>query len=213
MSYLDQITPVHMDILKEIGNIGAGNAATALSKIMDKRIEMQVPTVRIVSFDEMMEIAGGAENIAAIIYLKIEGDVPSHIFFVLPLENGERLVRQMTGNDSFSFTAPTYDELSISALQEIGNILVGSYITSLSDFTGLKMHPSVPAMSIDMIGAVISFGIIELSRFSDYVVVIETSFKDADNNQTKSIDGHFFLFPDPESFEKIFRSLGVAMDE
>lgn len=213
MSYLEHISSIHMDILKEIGNIGAGNAATALSKIMNKKIEMKVPNVRIVSFDEMMEMAGGAENIAAIVYLKIEGEAPSHMFFVLPLEHGEKLVRQMTGNDSFSFATQPNDELSISAFQELGNILVGSYISSLSDFTGLKMHPSVPALSIDMIGAVISYGFIELSQFSDYVMVIETAFTDVENNRAECIDGHFFLFPDPDSFEKIFRSLGVAIDE
>jgi chemotaxis protein CheC len=180
---------------------------------MNKKIEMKVPNVRIVSFDEMMEMAGGAENIAAIVYLKIEGEAPSHMFFVLPLEHGEKLVRQMTGNDSFSFATQPNDELSISAFQELGNILVGSYISSLSDFTGLKMHPSVPALSIDMIGAVISYGFIELSQFSDYVMVIETAFTDVENNRAECIDGHFFLFPDPDSFEKIFRSLGVAIDE
>lgn len=213
MSYLDHISSIHIDILKEIGNIGAGNAATALSKIINKKIEMKVPNVRIVSFDEMMEMAGGSEKIAAIIYLKIEGEAPSHMFFVLPLEQGERLVRQMTGDEGFSFETLPYDELSISAFQELGNILVGSYISSLSDFTGLKMYPSVPAMNIDMIGAVLSYGFIELSQFSDYVMVIETAFKDVENNLTESFDGHFFLFPSPDSFEKIFRALGVAIDE
>lgn len=213
MNYLEQISSIQIDILKEIGNIGAGNAATALSKIMNKKIEMMVPNVKIVSFDGMLDMAGGAERVAASIYLRIEGEAPSHMFFVLPIEQAERLIRHITGNNSFSLETQPYDELAISAFQELGNILIGSYISSLSDFTGLKMYPSVPAISIDMIGATISYGFIEISQFSDFCIVIETAFQDVNSRNKESVNGHFFLFPDPDSFAKIFRSLGVANHE
>ena len=91
MSYIDKISTTHLDILKEIGNIGAGHAATALSMILDKKIEMKVPHVRMVTFNEMIEMAGGAENVVASVYLRIEGDAPCHMFFVLPLEQGNTL--------------------------------------------------------------------------------------------------------------------------
>nr|WP_295970416.1 chemotaxis protein CheC [uncultured Bacillus sp.] len=213
MGFLDHISSIHIDILKEIANIGAGNAATALSTIMNKKIEMKVPNVQIASFDEMMELAGGAETIVASVYLRIEGEAPSHMFFVLPLLQGERLIRKMTGNNTFSFADLQYDEMSLSAFQELGNILTGSYISSLSDFTGLKMYPSVPAICVDMIGAIISYGFIEISQFSDSVIVIETALNDTSDQKAERIDSHFFLFPDPDSFHKIFGSLGVVIDE
>ena len=101
----------------------------------------------------------------------------------------------------------------LSALQELGNILAGSYLSSLSDFTGLNLYPSVPATSIDMLGAIISYGFIELSQFSDYVIVIDTALNETNNEIVERVDGHFFLLPDPESFDIIFQSLGVALDE
>lgn len=213
MSYLEQISSLHIDILQEIGNIGAGNAATALSKMIDKKIEIKIPNVRVVSFDEVMELAGGAEKIMASVYFAVGGDISSHMFFVLPVEQAERLVRQMTGNHGLIFSEAYYDDVAFSAFQELGNILVSSYLTSLSNFTGLNMYPSVPGVCIDMIGAILSCGLIQTSFFSDYCIVIETSFTEVDRQQTERIEGHFFLFPEPDSFANVFQALGVAFDE
>ncbi|KAA9025854.1 chemotaxis protein CheC [Niallia endozanthoxylica] len=212
MNFIQKISSTHLDILKEIGNIGAGNAATALSMILNKKIEMSVPNVRVVSFNEMIEMAGGAENVVASVYLRIEGDAPSHMFFILPLEQANKYIEQMTG-ESESFETLPYGELALSALQELGNILAGSYLTSLSNFTGLHLFHSVPATSIDMLGAIISFGFIELSQFSDYVIVIDTALNKTNDENIELVDGHFFLLPDPKSFDIIFQSLGVALDE
>ncbi|MCG6171515.1 chemotaxis protein CheC, partial [Anoxybacillus sp. LAT_11] len=92
--------------------------------------------------------------------------------------------------------------------QELGNILAGSYLSALADFTRLNLHPSVPALAIDMIGAVLSFGLLELSRVGDYAILIDTAIYD-ERRPDESINGHFFLLPDPESFSTIFRALGV----
>ncbi|RAK23392.1 chemotaxis protein CheC [Anoxybacillus vitaminiphilus] len=203
MPYFDKLNTDHMDILKEIGNIGAGNAATALSRLLNKKIEMNVPDVRIVSFDEMMELVGGAENVVVSVFLRIEGDVSGNMFFMLSLEQAERFIQQMTGYKEFG-------ELGISALQELGNILAGSYLSALADFTNLKLYPSVPALSVDMIGAILQYGLIELSRVGDFAIVVDTALYEADQVQD-SVNGHFFLLPDPDSFAPLFRSLGVEM--
>ncbi len=212
MNFIDKISIQHLDILKEIGNIGAGHAATALSTIMNKKIDMKVPCVRIMTFDEMIEMAGGAENVVASVYLRIEGEAPSNMFFVLPISQGNKYIQQLIGDPNFSVDQPPYDEMAISALQELGNILAGNYISSLSDFTGLDLHPSVPAVCVDMLGAIISYGFIELSAYSDYVIVIDTAMSETQDENVRSVDGHFFLLPDPESFDIMFRSLGVALD-
>lgn len=132
MSYFERMDAFHMDILKEIGNIGAGHAATALSQLLNKRIEMTIPDARIISFDEMMDIVGGADNVVAAVFLRIEGDAPGNMFFVLSIEQAERFIQQMIGDEQFKLEQDC-SELSLSALQELGNILAGSYLSSLSD--------------------------------------------------------------------------------
>lgn len=213
MDFLTGISSLHLDILKEIGNIGAGNAATSLSKLLNKKIDMKVPNVRIVTFDEMMEMAGGTENVVAGVFLRIEGDAPGSMFFVLPLQQATQFIQQMIGDSSFDFDHPPHDEIALSALQELGNILSGSYLSALSDFTNLFMYPSVPALSIDMVGAIISYGLIELSQVSDFAIVIDTALNDENSNALETVKGHFFLLPDPGSFRIIFHSLGVLENE
>ncbi|MFB5087144.1 chemotaxis protein CheC [Psychrobacillus sp. PGGUH221] len=208
--YEKSITSMHLDVLKEIGNIGAAHAATSLSTLLNKKIDMKVPKVEMVSFDEMMELAGGPDSVVAGIYLRIEGDVTGSMFFVLPVEQANRFIRRLVQDDQFDFQSGAISEIGASAMQELGNILSGSYLSALSDFTGLKIYPTVPALSIDMVGAIISFGIVEVSHVSDYVIVIDTAINEEDVPNEESVRGHFFLLPDPESFEAIFQALGVS---
>ncbi|KAB2337532.1 chemotaxis protein CheC [Cytobacillus depressus] len=208
MSFIEKISSMHLDVLKEIGNIGAGHAATSLSKLLNKKIDMQVPDVRIVSFDEMMNMMGGADHVVAGVFLRIEGDAPGSMIFVLPIQQASQFIREMIGDDSFSFDTLPHNEIALSAYQELGNILSGSYLSSLSDFTNLSLYPSVPALSIDMAGAIMSYGLLELSHVSDYAIVINTALNDEVENK-EAVMGHFFLLPDPDSFQTIFQSLGV----
>lgn len=214
MEFINKISSIHLDLLKEIGNIGAGHAATALSQLLNKKIDMKVPNVQVVSFDEMMNMAGGAENVVAGVFLRIEGEAPGSMFFVLPIEQATSFIREMIGDESFSLENPPYSEIGLSALQELGNILAGSYLSSLSDFTNLSLYPSVPALSIDMVGAIISYGLIELSHVSDYAIVIDTALNEDDMDvDVEYVKGHFFLLPDPDSFQIIFKSLGIPHNE
>ncbi|MFJ7747068.1 chemotaxis protein CheC [Peribacillus sp. NPDC097295] len=210
MSFIDKINPIHLDILKEIGNIGAGHAATALSAILNRKIDMNVPDVRVVSFDEMMELAGGPEHVVASVFLRIEGDATGSMIFILSLPVAEYFIRQMIGDETFSIDASPHSELSLSCLQELGNILSGSYLSSLSDFTRLNLYPSVPSLNIDMVGATISYGLLELSQVSDSAIVIDTVL--AQGERFESITGHFFFLPDPDSFDTIFAALGVTIN-
>lgn len=208
MEFIKKISDIHLDILREIGNIGAGHSATALSKLLGKKIDMKVPNAKIASYEEIMDFVGGAENVVASVFLRIEGDAPGSIFFVLSLTQATRLIQQLTGDSNITFEKPPYSELALSALQELGNILSGSYLSSLSDFTNLKLYPTVPALSIDMVGAILPYGLLELSRVSDYAIVIDTLLHDGEI-PADSIKGHFFLLPDPDSFKIIFQALGV----
>jgi chemotaxis protein CheC len=206
-----KINHIHLDILREIGNIGAGHAATALSTMLNKAVDMKVPSVKVISFEEITEMVGGSENIVASVFLRIVGDAPGCMFFMLPIEQAEKLLGDLLGGEVVQLTEAVHSEMTISALQEVGNILSGSYLTSFSDFTGLSLQPSVPATSIDMAGAILSFGLLEISAVSDFAIVIDTAFTDM--KRLDEVKGHFFLLPDPESFAKIFNALGVPMDE
>ncbi|MBM7659340.1 chemotaxis protein CheC [Bacillus mesophilus] len=212
MSFLKNFNATHLDILKEVGNIGAGHAATALSKLLNKKIDMKVPDVKVVSFNEMMDLVGGTDSVVASVFLRVEGDVPGSMFYILSIEQASRFVQQLTNDPTFSLENPPYPEIALSALQELGNILSGSYLSSFSDFTNLNMYPSVPAISIDMVGAIISFGLMELSTVGDYAILINTALHEEDQSVLDSVKGHFFFLPDPESFSIIFRALGVTDD-
>ncbi|SEB02939.1 chemotaxis protein CheC [Thalassobacillus cyri] len=205
---MNEFSELDLDVLKEIGNIGAGHAATSLSLLLDRKIEMHVPAVKVVDFDEMMNLAGGPEERVVAVYLRIHGDAPGNMFFVLSPMQAGMFVKQMTGVVSCQFTDPPYDDMAVSAMQELGNILTGSYLTSLADFTNMNLQPSVPALAIDMVGAVLSYGLLELSQYSDQAIVVETLLVD-ETGSTQDIRGHFFLLPDPDSYQKIFTSLGV----
>lgn len=207
------LSSTQLDILKEIGNIGAGNAATALSGLLNKKIEMNVPNVQIVSFEEMMELVGGADITVAAVFLQIDGDLTGNMYFMLPIEQATIFIQHLTGMTNFSMDEPSIPELALSAFQEMGNILAGSYLSALADFLHMHLVPSVPAVGIDMFGAIISYGLIEISQVSDYAIVIDTEIKDpyvTDNSEL--LKGHFFLLPDPDSFTKIFKSLGVEFE-
>lgn len=205
----NQITSFHLDVLKEIGNIGAAHAATALSNLLQTKIDMKVPAVEIVTFNDMVERGGGAEKVVAATYLQIDGDANGGMFFILPVEQANRFIRKLIHDERFDLQKSENLELGVSAMQELGNILSGSYLSALSDFTGLKIYPTPPALSVDMFGAIISFGLIELSQVSDHVVVIDTSIFEESMEQSERVNGHFFLLPNPESFQSIFKALGV----
>ncbi|QGR00117.1 chemotaxis protein CheC [Paenibacillus psychroresistens] len=193
-----------MDVLKEVGNIGAGHAATALSRLLDKPVDMLVPTVRMVPFEEISNSVGGSEQVVIAIFLRVEGETPGNIFFILSQESAKKMLRNLVGIEVEN--EDSYSEMEISALNEIGNILAGSYLTSLADFTNLYMVPTVPSLAIDMAGAILSYGLLQYGEMGDHALFIDTKFLDG----TDEIEGHFFLIPDPESFQKIFLALGVS---
>ncbi|WP_420865920.1 chemotaxis protein CheC [Bacillus coahuilensis] len=196
------ITNLHLDILKEIGNIGAGNAATALSTLLRKKIISQMEWFHSMRWNWQAELK--------ILLACFKGGSTRKHVFVLPLEEASRFIQILTNDETFEFSNPPYSEIGLSAMHELGNILSGSYLSALSDFTKLHIYPSVPSLSIDMIGALLSYGLIEISTYSDRVIVIDTALEEVDGETNTRIQGHFFLLPDPNSFETIFSSLGVS---
>lgn len=194
----------HLDILREIGNIGAGNAATALAKILDKKVNMAVPQIKIMGFSEVSEVIGGAETPVAGILLGIRGDISGYILFVLEEKAAKMLVNILMGKNPEEEVE--YNEITLSALKEVGNILTGSYLSALSTFTGLSIKPDVPDIAIDMAGAILSVPAIEFGKTTDTVLYIETEFIEGKHR----VIGDFFLVPDTDSYVKLINSLGAV---
>jgi chemotaxis protein CheC len=195
-----------MDVLREVGNIGAGNAATALSRLLDKQVNMAVPMVSLLTFDEIADRVGGSEAVVIAIFLRVSGDAPGNMFFIIDQESARRLLQGLLSFEVSEDLA--YTEMELSALCEIGNILAGSYLSSLGDLTGLKLSPSVPSIAVDMAGAILSYGLLQFGTMGDDALLIDTTFLEGGQNA----QGHFFLIPDPDSFEKLFRALGVPLE-
>lgn len=200
---LDNMSSQYFDVLKEIGNIGAGNATTALSQMLGCKVDMKVPQVKLLDFQEVGAIMGGEEQIMAGIYLLVEGDISGSIMFLLQEEAAHILVSRLMGMECG--TEGNFGEMEISAMKEIGNIITGAYLNSLSMLTNMKIYPSVPDISIDMAGAILSVPAIEFGTVGDKILLIQTQFTDE-----VALDGFFILVPDLESYDKIMSSLGMA---
>lgn len=202
---LSDLNNLQLDVLREIGNIGAGNAATALAKMLNKKVDMDVPKVKILEFKEVNNILGGADIEVIGILLNVTGDLTGNIMFILELKAARILVNILMGmppeNDS------SFSEMELSAIQEIGNILSGSYLSALSTLTNLNIMPSIPDLAIDMAGAILSVPAIEFGKVGDTVLYIETEFQEG---STKVV-GDFFLVPDVESYDTLLKALGVML--
>ncbi|MUT66376.1 chemotaxis protein CheC [Paenibacillus sp. NEAU-GSW1] len=206
MNIFSRFEAFELDVLKEVGNIGAGNAATALSRLLDKPVDMAVPKVSLLPFEEVAERVGGAEQVVIAVFLRVEGEAPGNMFFIIQEESARSLLRQLLSMPVEQQEG--YTEMELSALCEIGNILAGSYLSSLADFTHLSMAPSVPSVALDMAGAILSYGLVQYGEMGDSALLIETTFLE----DRQELEGHFFLIPDPESFDKIFKALGVLAE-
>jgi chemotaxis protein CheC len=199
----DELNNLQMDVLKEIGNIGAGNAVTSLAKMIDKRVDMAVPKARILGFDKVTQILGGEEILVVGILLSVTGDLTGNIMFILDINAARQLVNILTNN--MDRTSLEFDDLELSALKEIGNILTASYLSALAGLTNLRILPSVPELAIDMAGAILSVPAIEFGKVGDSVLYIETEFSEG----ITKVFGDFLLIPDVDSYEVLLKALGV----
>lgn len=199
---LEKVTQNYFDVLQEIGNIGAGNAMTALSQMMQCKVDMQVPKVRLLEFQDVGEMVGGEEQLMVGVYLAVEGDITGSIMFLVERESAKHLVNKLLMG--MGSEGPELNEMELSAMKEVSNIITGAYLNSLSQLTNLKIYPSPPALAMDMAGAILSVPAIEFGTIGDHILLIQSQFHD-----DVEIDGYFILIPDLESYSKILTSLGV----
>lgn len=201
-NYLDSLNSQIIDVLKEVGNIGAGNAATALAQMLNKKVDMRVPKINLLDLPSVPELIGGAENMVSSVFFEIDGDIDGSIMFLLDIDSAKTLIRLIMQD----YDGETFDEMTRSIISEIGNILSGAYVSSLSALTGLTMKISVPSLAVDMAGAILSVPAIQLGQVSDNILIIQTEFFEGNDNVT----GYFFLLPEMDSYYTLLNSLGVT---
>lgn len=200
---LNDLNSMRYDILREVGNIGAGNATTALSQLINTKIDMTVPKVELLEFSELAEVVGSAEELVVGILLNLSGDIEGMMMFIMDSEAARRVLNKLLNKELQ--TEASFDDMELSALKEIGNIISGAYLSALSSLTNLSIIESVPYMAIDMAGAILSVPAIAFGELGDRALLIESEF-----NQTEySVNGFFILIPTEESYGRIITSLGM----
>jgi chemotaxis protein CheC len=203
ISNYGELNDTHLDVLKEIGNIGAGNAATSLGMILNAEVGIRLPTVRITDFDTALNAMGGAEAMTVGVLLNFSGEASGMIMFLLGMEDAQNitsiLVRdEEPGEDSLS-------EMKLSAIKEIGNILGSAYINSIALLTGLQIDLSVPYIAIDMAGAILSVPIIEFGAVGDKVMFIEEGFF----TDEQQLNSNVIMFAEVDTLQRIMGRLGI----
>lgn len=202
----ENLNDMHLDVLREIGNIGAGNAATSLSMMLNQPIDMTLPKVNLVEFNSVADAVGGPEVLTYGVLLQLNGEIDGMIMFLLDKEFAHLILNILMGEMYSSFEE--MDEMALSAIKEVGNILSAAYIKSISELTGLHIDLSVPEVSIDMAGALLSVPIIKFGTIGDKVLFIEENF--SSNDTSISVMSHMILFAEIESLNLILGRLGLA---
>lgn len=195
-------TESQKDALKEIGNICAGNAATALSQLLDRPISIVVPRILFLPIEQVPQAVGGNDKLVAGLMLRVLGDLPSNIIFIFSQKDALVLASLLTGKPVSDSSIMT--DLERSALKEVGVILANAYLGALGSFVGLGLVPTVPELIIDMAGAIVDYILIELSCKSEFALLVESEFKEP----TASVTGHFFLIPNPDGLDLILKTIG-----
>jgi chemotaxis protein CheC len=199
----EKLTELQIDTIREISNIGMGNAATALSQMIDQPVNITVPKAFIIDVTKVAEVIGGEELPVAAAYVQVVGEARGHLVLIFPTDDVRKLINMIVpGADS----DVTKDDMARSAVQEIGNILASSFLRSLAEMTQLNLLPTVPAVAVDFAGSIITYVVASMYEITEQLVVVKTEF----DVGGERIGGHCVFVPEPGSLRIILRSLGVG---
>ncbi len=204
---IDQLQDIHLDVLKEIGNIGSGNAASALSGLLNCETDISVPVVKLLDFDDAVNFLGGPEKVVIGMLVNIHGDINGMMLYVLQHSFASQMTQSIFGTEIEDLL--NLNEMEHSFISEVGNILSASYINAIASLTGLMIDISVPNMTVDMVGAILSVPAIQFARVGNKVLFIDDSFVIGQtHNEIKS---NMILIPEMESLHTLFTKLGVEI--
>jgi chemotaxis protein CheC len=205
MQDIRSLKAIQMDALREVANIGAGHAATALSQMVGQTIMISVPTINVSRLEEIPpQVAAPDEPVAAVL-MHMLGDLTGRTLLVFPRRTAIRLASLLLHRDDGS---DEISEMQQSAIKEAGNILSSAYMNALSDFMGMMLLPSPPSLAIDMSTAVLSTAYLQFGSDKDYVFCVESEFLMGGGEER--MRGFFLLLPDPASLQAILKAVRVA---
>lgn len=201
---LDNVNSMYMDVLREIGNIGAGNATTSLASMINSKIDMKVPKVQLMEASKLSTAICPEDEIIVGIFLEVTHDITGSMMFLMRMDSAHYLVNKLMGRDPENMEE--FNEMDLSALKEIGNIIAASYLSALSGLTNLTIAPSIPYIAVDMAAAILSVPAIQFGQYGNNALLIETEFGD-----DYMINGYFILMPEEDSYATILTSLGIQL--
>lgn len=199
----EEMNELEMDILKEIGSIGGGNAATAMSSMLNAKVNMSLPKVVILGFNEALDYLGDPEELVAAIFVEMSGELSGIMLLILTKEFSDEVLFRMLGKVDSDFLE--LEEIDSSVLMETGNIVISSYITAMASLTNVNVELSVPQLAINMVGGIMSAPISLMGQHSDRIMMITGQF----TIDGKALDSEMLLLPDVESLNVLMKKLGV----
>lgn len=195
-----------LDLLKELGTVGSASAATALSELIERKVEIIVPSVELVPIDNIASFLGELEKLYYVLVLEIEGDITGQIFLLFSVENAKNLADILLHKLGQNGAILEDNELFQSCLKESANILCGAYVVALSEMCNLNIFTSVPSIALDMVGAILDFIFISIAQQTDKALVVKTMMN---VSGLEDVEGLFFMFPNAQSLKKIYERFGV----
>lgn len=203
---LNDLNAVHIDVLREIGNIGSGSAATALSEMLGRAVDISLPNVRCLDFADTINFLGGAEELVAGLALNFSGEISGLIMYILKTDFVKTILDAFYSKKIDSLTQ--IDDMDRSAICEIGNIMAGSYVNALAELTGMTIDLSIPSLSVDFAGAIMSVPAVSYATLGDKVLFIDDNFKVNNGDKLKS---NMIMVPDLDSLKTLFGKLGITV--
>ena len=203
ISKYEEMGALEFDILKEIGSIGGGNAATALSSMLNAKVNMSMPAVKVLGFNPALNLLGDPEDLVAAIFVEMSGELEGVMLFILTKDFADEIVQRMLGKGGVDMLE--LDEIDSSVLTEIGNIVISSYITAMSSLANVEVELSVPQFTANMLGGILSVPIAVMGQHSDRIMMITGEFK----IDGKALNSNMLLLPDVKSLNVLMKKLGV----
>ena len=202
-----ELDSIQIDVLRELGNIGAGNAATSLSVMLNEGVGISVPQVKILDYDGVVRTVGDPEDLGIAIMIQYSGDVRGIVLFILNHDDAMNIGELLIGSkkEEEDSHVDMLSEMKLSMVKEVGNILGCSYLGSIATMTGLHFEVSIPYVAIDMVGAILSAPLLLFSIDNNKILLIEESFL----TDSRSMKSHVILFADIPSLNLILTKLGL----
>ena len=199
----EEMNEMKIDVLKEMGSIGGGNAATALSSMLSAKVNMTLPRAEILEFNEALERLGHPEDLIAAVFVEMSGEIQGIMLFIVPQEFSDEVLFRMLGKTRVELLE--MEEIDSSVLTEIGNIVISSYVTALSSLANVEVELSVPQFTVNMLGGVMSLPLAMMGQHSDRIMMVTGDFK----VDEKSLHSSMLLLPDVKSLNILMKKLGV----